>query len=60
MSLSKMTDSEMVKAYLTQLVDDIGGFIKQLDGEAEGTHASVKGKSKGYAPESNPYKQDSP
>ena len=37
-------DRAMVKAYLTQLIDDIGGFIKQLDREAEG----VKGKSKEY------------
>lgn len=39
MSLSKMTDRETVKAYLTQLIDDIGGFIKQLDEEAGGAHA---------------------
>jgi hypothetical protein len=60
MSLSKMTDRETVKAYLTQLVDDIGRFIKQLDEEAGGGHGGVKGKPKEYALESNPRKQASP
>lgn len=60
MSLSKMTDRETVKAFLTRLVDDIGGFIKQLDeeggggdggGGGGGGNAGVKGKSKEDPPE---------
>jgi hypothetical protein len=55
-----MTDRETVKAYLTQLVDDIGGFIRQLDEEAGGAYTGIKGKPKEYAPEGNLCKQASP
>jgi hypothetical protein len=41
MSLSGMTDRATVKAYLTQLMGDIGSLIKQLDIESECGNAGV-------------------